>query len=82
MRKVPTTLVVSAILLCRVDREATLNWRVEAVAAALGRDSVPIHAVLCFIDAGWPLIGAPNTSGAALIDGKRAVRKRAQQLDR
>ena len=56
----------------RTSMVTAMHKQVELVGAALtGYEAVvplPVHGVLCFIDADWPLIG-----GAFVIDGVRVV---------
>ncbi len=47
--------------------------QVEAVRSVVGND-VPIHGVLCFIDADWPLIGGAFTiRGVDVLWPKRLI---------
>ena len=38
---------------------ATQVDRVRTVLAAGGFTATPVHGVLCFVEADWPLIGGP-----------------------
>ncbi|WP_255596044.1 nuclease-related domain-containing protein [Cellulomonas sp. C5510] len=51
----------------------------DALAAA-GMDDVPVHGVLCFVDADWPLIGGSFVTGgvAVLWPKKLSERLRAE----
>jgi hypothetical protein len=56
-----------------------LRWQVEAVSAVLAAGSTesppPLTAVLCFIDAEWPLFRAPGTYGGVRLETDRSLRK-------
>jgi hypothetical protein len=55
---------------------SAMGWQVEAVRVGLGRaEDVPITPVLCFIDADWPLFGAPDHFGGVRTEGPRSIRK-------
>jgi len=52
---------------------AGLQWQVDAVRAALGTNSAPVHPVLCFTDAEWGLLSRPFTLGGVLCTYARAL---------
>ncbi|MDQ3937412.1 MAG: NERD domain-containing protein [Chloroflexota bacterium] len=57
-----------------------MAWQVEAVRSVLlsaGVDPLPpITPVLCFIDADWPIFGAPNRFRGVLLEAPGSLRKR------
>jgi hypothetical protein len=57
-----------------------MAWQVEAAVSALTMAGVdplpPITPVLCFIDADWPLFGAPSSFRGVLLEAPRSLRKR------
>jgi len=56
-----------------------MGWQVEAVLAALLSASVdplpPVTPVLCFLEAVWPLFGAPDEFHGVRLDGPRSIRR-------
>ena len=53
-----------------------MRWQVDAVRAVLGsRQDVSIIPVLCFVDAEWPLFGAPDEFEGVRTEGPRSLRK-------
>jgi hypothetical protein len=54
----------------RRDRTAVtegLGWQVDAVRAALGGVDVPVHAVVCFVDAEWRAFAKPFEIGGVWV---------------
>ncbi|HEX7948894.1 MAG TPA: nuclease-related domain-containing protein [Candidatus Limnocylindrales bacterium] len=54
-----------------------MAWQVEAVTAALqGADPMPpIRPVLCFLEADWPLFGAPDEFHGVRLEGPRSINR-------
>jgi hypothetical protein len=54
-----------------------MSWQVAAVRAAMDEedDDVGVTSVLCFIDAEWPLFGAPTEFEGVRTEGPRSIRK-------
>jgi Nuclease-related domain len=54
-----------------------MEWQVAAVAGVLqDADSMPpITPVLCFIDADWPLIGAPHEFRGVRLETRRSLKR-------
>jgi hypothetical protein len=50
-----------------------LDWQVDAVHKALGDEVVPIHAVLCFIDAEWSFFAKPFRMGGVWVTWGRKL---------
>lgn len=53
--------------------------QVSRVAAALDDETVPVHRVLCFLEADWPLIGGSFTVDDIYVTWPRALMKRMTQ---
>lgn len=50
-------------------------WQADRVRTALNEPSLTVRAMLCFVDADWPLIGgAINTRGVYIVWPRRAGR--------
>jgi hypothetical protein len=56
---------------------AAMEWQVAAVRVAIDGNPIPVRAVLCFIDADWPLFGGPREFQGVLIESDRSLRRRA-----
>jgi len=56
-----------------------IAWQVAAVKTALDGNATPVHPVLCFIDAEWPLFGGPREFQGVLIESDRSLRHRITQ---
>lgn len=54
-----------------------MGWQVDAVTAALlGMDPLPpITPVLCFLEADWPLFGAPDEFRSVRIESHRSLKR-------
>jgi hypothetical protein len=54
-----------------------MAWQVEAVAAALegAVPMPPVTPVLCFLEADWPLIGAPKEFRGVRLESHRSVKR-------
>jgi hypothetical protein len=54
-----------------------MGWQVEAVAAALAdADPMPpVTPVLCFLEADWPLLGAPNEFRGVRVESHRSLKR-------
>jgi Nuclease-related domain len=54
-----------------------MGWQVEAVAAALAdADPMPpVSPVLCFLEADWPLFGAPDEFRGVRLEGHRSLKR-------
>jgi hypothetical protein len=52
-----------------------MDWQMAAVRQALGDADVPLQPVLCFVDAEWPLVGAPDQFEGVRIEGTRSLRR-------
>jgi hypothetical protein len=54
-----------------------MGWQVEAVAAALAdADPMPpVSPVLCFLEADWPLFGAPDEFRGVRLDSHRSLKR-------
>jgi hypothetical protein len=50
-----------------------LGWQVDALHKALGDEVVPIHAVLCFIDAEWSFFAKPFQMGGVWVTWGRKL---------
>jgi hypothetical protein len=57
-----------------------MGWQVDAVRTALGdRGDISITPVLCFVDAEWPLLGAPREFDGVRTESPRSLRKLVSQ---
>lgn len=56
-----------------------MGWQVEAVMSALRSASVapapPVMPVLCFLEAEWPLFGAPDDFHGVRLEGPRSIKR-------
>jgi hypothetical protein len=56
-----------------------MGWQVEAVLAAFRSASIdpppPVTPVLCFVEAGWPLVGAPDEFHGVRLEGPRSIKR-------
>ena len=54
-----------------------MTWQVEAVTAAFtGADPMPpVTPVLCFLEADWPLIGAPDEFRGVRLESHRSLKR-------
>lgn len=54
-----------------------LAWQVDAVIAALeGADPMPpVTPVLCFLEADWPVFGAPEEFRGVRLEGPRSIER-------
>jgi len=54
-----------------------MAWQVEAVAAVLdgANPMPPITPVLCFLEADWPLFGAPDKFRGVRLEGPRSIKR-------
>ncbi len=54
-----------------------MAWQVDAVIDALGgADPIPpVTPVLCFLEADWPLIGAPDEFHGVRLEGPRSIKR-------
>lgn len=56
-----------------------MGWQVEAVLAALRSASIDplprITPVLCFLEADWPLFGAPDESHGVRLEGPSSIKR-------
>ena len=56
-----------------------MGWQVEAVLAALRAASVDplprVTPVLCFLEAEWPLFGAPDEFHGVRLEGPRSIKR-------
>jgi hypothetical protein len=58
----------------------SMGWQVEAVLAALRSAYIdpplpPITPVLCFLEAEWPLFGAPDEFHGVRLEGPRSIKR-------
>jgi hypothetical protein len=57
-----------------------MSWQMAAVKRALasaGFDaaSIPVQAVLCFVDGEWPILRPPESYRDVRLEGKRSIKK-------
>jgi hypothetical protein len=52
-----------------------MDWQIAAVRQALGDADVPSEPILCFVDAEWPLVGAPEHFEGVRIEGTGSLRR-------
>ncbi len=56
-----------------------MAWQVEAVRDVLNSifdgGSIPVQAVLCFVDGEWPLIRPPDSYKGVRLQGPRSIKK-------
>lgn len=58
---------------------ANLGWQVEGILTALRAAAVdpppPVTPVLCFVDADWPIFGAPEEFHGVRLESPRSIRR-------